>query len=279
MIADPANADQLRNWDGHDGAYWAAHADQFDRSLAAYLAPLLDAAQIGRGDDILDVGCGAGRTTREASRRAGGGRVLGVDLSSQMLAIARERAAGEQLDNVEFVHADAQIHGFAPHAFDVAISRFGVMFFADPVAAFANIGSAMRDGGRLAALTWQGIAANEWLGAVLSALAAGRALPPPPADKPGPLAMSDPDRVHTMLSSAGWRDITLDTVAHPIWFGATAERAYEFVLGTTAWLLDDVDEATRQRGLQALRDTMEAHLTADGVRFGSTAWLIRARRG
>ena len=144
LRVDPSNAEQARAWDGEEGAYWAAHAGHFDRSIAAYHLPFLDAAAIGTGEHVLDVGCGTGQTTCDAARRAPGGGALGVDLSAEMIAFARRLATAEGLGNARFEQADAQIHPFDAGSFDVAISRTGAMFFGGPDAAFANIARALR---------------------------------------------------------------------------------------------------------------------------------------
>ena len=174
LEVDPGNRDQLRVWDGDEGAYFAAHADRFNRGVALHHRRLLDAAAIGTSDRVLDVGCGTGQATRDAARAAPEGHVLGVDLSAVMLDYARRRAAAERLGNVAFEQADAQIHPFRADAFDVVISRFGCMFFAGLRAAFANIVRAVRPGGRVVLLTWQARDRNEWY-SLPGVLAAGRA--------------------------------------------------------------------------------------------------------
>jgi ubiquinone/menaquinone biosynthesis C-methylase UbiE len=138
MIVDPANAAQLAAWNGDEGAYWAEHADRFDRAIAAHDGPFEEAAAVQRTDRVLDVGCGTGQNTRSAARAASSGSALGVDLSAAMLDVARRRAAAEGLRNCAFLQADAQIHGFEPSSFDVAICRTSAMFFADHVAALGT---------------------------------------------------------------------------------------------------------------------------------------------
>ena len=129
---DPTNVEQLRAWDGEEGAYWTDHADYFDRAVGFYHERLFDAAEVTTTHRVLDVGCGTGQTTRDAARRAIEGHALGVDLSSRMLHYARDRASAEGLTNASFLQADAQVHAFEPSAFDVTISRTGAMFFAEP---------------------------------------------------------------------------------------------------------------------------------------------------
>lgn len=278
IAVHPSNTEQLRAWDGDEGAYWAAHADHFDRAVAAYHHRLLDAAAINRHERVLDIGCGTGQTTRDAARAAADGSALGVDLSSLMIDVARRRAADEGLVNATFEQADAQIHPFGPSAFDVVISRTGAMFFGDPGAAFANLGQALRPGGRLALVTWQGLAGNEWIREFLGALAAGRDLPAPPPDAPGPFALSDPDRIRAILTGAGYTDVEVDGTAAGMWFGTDADDADRFLLGLMGWLLEGLDEPGRARAVDALHASTTAHETGEGVVYESAAWTIRARR-
>ena len=275
---DSSNVEQLRAWDGDEGEYWADNAEYFDRSVAAYHERLLAAAAIGERDHVLDVGCGTGQTTRDAARAASAGSALGVDLSSRMLDYARRRAAEEGVTNVTFAQADAQIHPFEPGAYDVAISRTAAMFFGDHAAAFSNIGRALRPGGRLVLVTWQPLAGNEWIREISGALAAGRDLPAPPPDAPGPFALSDPDRVRALLTSAGFADVELDGTTAGMWFGNDADDAHRFVLGLMGWMLEGLDDAGRARAIDALHATMAAHETPDGVLFESAAWTIQATR-
>jgi SAM-dependent methyltransferase len=276
--ADASNTEQLRAWDGDEGAYWATHADAFDRSVAAHHERLLDAASIADTDRVLDIGCGTGQTTRDAARAAHRGSALGVDLSSAMLEVARRRATTGGLANAAFVQADAQVHPFEPGGFDLAISRTGTMFFGDPVAAFTNIGRALVPGGRLVMVTWQDLAGNEWIREISDALAAGRDRPAPPVGAPGPFALADPDRVRSILSASGFEAVELTGSEAAMWFGTDADDAHRFVLGLLGWMLEGLDGAGRARALDALHRTMAAHATPDGVLFGSATWVVTATR-
>ena len=278
LQVDATNTEQLKAWDGGEGAYWAAHADEYDAAVDPYHRPLLDAAAIEPGDRVLDIGCGTGQTTRDAARLAAAGSALGIDLSSRMLDVARSRAEHEGVDNATFVQGDAQVHPFEPASFDVALSRTGSMFFGDAGAAHSNIAMALRSGAQLALGVWQPLSENEWFTSFVGALAAGRDLPPPPPDSPNPFSMSDPDRVRPLLESSGFDDVEFADVRAPMTFGATAPEAHDFIIGQLGWLVADLDEAARQGALAALLQTMTEHETADGVRFGSAMWIITARR-
>ena len=274
---DSSNGQQLRAWDGGEGEYWAENAEYFDRSVAAYHEPLFTTAEIGERDQVLDVGCGTGQTTRDAARAAATGSALGVDLSSRMLDHARRRAAEEGVTNATFAQGDAQIHPFDPGRYDIAISRTAAMFFGDHVAAFANIGRALRPGGRLVLVTWQPLAGNEWIREISGALAGGRDLPAPPPDA-GPFALSDPDRVRALLARAGLLDVEVEGASARMWFGRDAADAHRFVLGLMDWMLEGLDDGGVARATDALHATMAAHETPDGVLFDSAVWITEATR-
>src|SRR5579862_64232 len=278
MQADPGNLEQLRAWDGDEGAFWAAHAEAFDRAVAAYHPSFMESAAIRATDRVLDIGCGNGQTTRDAAQAASAGTAHGVDLSSPMLVNARRLAASEGPANVTFQQADAQIHRFAPESFDVAISRMGVIFFSDLAAGLANINRALRPAGRLVLLTWQPVERQEWLPALAGALAAGRDLSAPPAGAPGPFSLSDPEQVRTILQHAGFQYVEFAGLEEPMYFGASPEDAYEFVLGLLGWMLNGLDEGRRERALQALWATLRAHHGPAGVTFGSATWRVTARK-
>src|SRR3954451_5047924 len=175
--------------------------DFYDFELRAHHEHLRAAYGIHGGDDVLDIGCGTGLTTREAARPAPPGLVVGVDVSERMLERARELTTAEGLDNVRYELGDAQVHRFDPDGFDVAISRFGTMFFSDPAAAFANIAGALRPEARLALLVWQPRDQNEWARAIDDALGAARQPPPPGSD---PFSLGDAETTARLLDRAGY---------------------------------------------------------------------------
>ena len=279
------NDEQFEYWNGPEGQHWVDRDTLFDVMLAPFVDPLLDAAAIATTDQVLDIGCGNGATTRAAARRAANGRAVGVDISALMVTRARERADDEGVDNVEFVHADAQDHEFAGDAgsFDVVISRFGVMFFADPVAAFANLAAMLRPGGRVAFVCWQSLFANQWVAVPGAALVPVVGAPdPPPPDAPGPFSFADRDRVHSILDTAGFTTIEIDDLHVPVLVGGglPLDEAVAFLGegGMGKRFLGDADAPTRERGLAAVREAYEPFATAEGVRLDSAAWLVRASR-
>lgn len=273
---DPSNADQLREWNGDQGEYWARYADRVNAAIAEYHGKFLDAAAIEPAASVLDVGCGSGQTSLDAARRAGEGTVLGVDLSAPMLELARRLAAREGLDNVTFEQADAQIHPFPDNHFDVAISRNGAMFFGDAPAAFANIARALRPGGRLVLLAWQPLARNEWLSSFRAAVAVGRELPVPQEDGPSPFSLSDPDRVRRLLTGAGFDDVRQTSLTEQMYFGANPDDACEHISTQMAWMVADLDDTAKATALANLHADMTSHHTDRGVRYDSASWLIEA---
>lgn len=273
-----ANADQVEYWNGPEGRHWVSREERFDALLVPFVEPVLDAARVAAGDRVLDVGCGNGALSRAAAAR--GADVTGVDISGPMLDRARARAAGEGLV-VEFVQADAQVRGF-DRGYDVVVSRFGVMFFADPVAAFVNLARALVPGGRLAFVCWQAMAANEWV--TVPALAMLPIVGPPdvpPADAPGPFAFADPDRVTGILTTAGFADVACTAVGPELALGGRLglDETVEFLAegGMGKRFLGDADVATTARALDAARTALAPFATPDGVRLGSAAWLVTAR--
>jgi SAM-dependent methyltransferase len=278
LQVDPSNAGQGAAWDGYEGNYWAAHPQEFDDGLASYRPAFEAAADIQPSSRVLDVGCGTGQTTRDAARRASNGSAVGVDLSERMVDVARDLADHEGVENATFLQADAQVHRFGAESFDIAISRTGTMFFGDPRAAFTNIARAVRPDGRLTMLTWQPAARNEWIVAISTALAAGRDLPQPPPDAPGPFSLSDPDRIQAVLVSAGFTDVQIEGLDRPMSFGRDPGHATQFIVGLLGWMLDGLDEADRNHAIADLEVSTEAHHTPGGVRYDSAAWLVTAHR-
>lgn len=277
-IGDVTNAEQERAWDGDEGAYWAERHELFEAALAAYEPAFLDAAAIRPADRVLDVGCGTGISTRAAAAAAPAGHALGVDLSAGMIAVAHRLAGRAGLANISFEQADAQIHPFPDGGFDVVISRTGAMFFGHPEAAFANLARSLAPGGRMVLLVWQPAERQEWIGEFTRALL-GRTPPAPPADAPGPFSLGDPARVRSILTGAGFTDVRLTPATGPMAYGRTVDEAQDFVLGLLGWMLQGREESQRAAAVAALRRTLTGHLTADGVHFGSAAWLVTAFRG
>ncbi len=248
------------------------NAALFDQEVAPHNALFRTAAAVGPRDRVLDIGCGTGESTRDAARAAVYGTVLGVDLSAE--AIAHARRLSEGLGNVTYQQADAQVHRFTPE-FDLCVSRFGVMFFTDPAAAFANIATALRPYARLVLLVWQSSERNEWSWAVRAAIGTSAAL-----TGPDPFSLADPDATEALLRTAGFTDVRFAEVHEPVYYGEDGATAYDLVLGlrATGEYLAPLDAATAQDARRRLRGMIEAHTTESGVFFDSRAWIITARR-
>ncbi|TDV56504.1 class I SAM-dependent methyltransferase [Actinophytocola oryzae] len=251
----------------------------YDAELRRYQERLRHAADVSAGDRVLDIGCGAGQTTRQAAGAASEGSALGVDTSAEMLARARALAAAEELANVRFEQADAQVHPFPPETFTLGISRFGTMFFPDPVAAFTNIARALRPGARLVQLVWQARDRQEWVAAIQGALA-GDDPPPVPAARVDAFSLADPAVVDAVLTSAGLTEVAVTDVREPVYYGADPDAAVAAVrsLHVASDPLAGRSAEETARALDRLRCVMAAHDTADGVWFDSSAWLVTARR-
>jgi SAM-dependent methyltransferase len=276
-----ANAEQAQLWDGDEGDHWVSHQARYDSMTSIFTERLLAAAALEDGDRVLDIGCGCGQTTRLAARHTPGGFALGIDLSTVMLDRARTEAHDEGITNARFDRGDAQIYPFEPGAFDVAISRFGVMFFDDPVAAFTNIRNAVRAGGWITFLAWQDLVRNEWI--TIPATAALAHVPMPELDTPdapGPFSLADANRITHTLEQAGYDEITITPIEAPMPLGSDVNDVVSFMAGTdiARTLLAQVDPPTAAKALDAVRDVLRSHEGPDGIALGGAAWLVAARR-
>jgi len=277
-----ANTEQAEHWNTGEGvAHWIDNQARYDRMHAPFTALILGAAALQPGQQVLDVGCGCGGTTLAAARLVAPGQATGLDLSGPMLARARADAEAAGLANAVFEQGDAQVQPLEPASFHAVISRFGVMFFADPAAAFANIRSATRPGGRLVFVCWQPMAANEWLLVPGAALAEHVGRPEAsPGDGPGMFAFADPDRLRPILAMAGWRDIeiTSERVSILVGGGGSVDDAVEFLrtasMGRT--MLARADAATAERAITSVRAALMPYSDADGVHLSAAVWLVRA---
>ena len=282
-MTSTANHEQSEAWNGDSGQRWVASADERDRILAPVADALFAAARLSTGLRVLDIGCGCGVTTLRAAALVGNsGSAMGLDLSRPMLDLARQRAVVAGATNASFVHGDGQTYEFSPHSVDVIIGRFGTMFFSDPVAAFANIGTALRPGGRLVLATWQPLAANEWLIVPGAALLNHTAVPPAASnDGPGMFAQSDPESVTTTLRAAGFADIELEATKVTFTLGQTRDEAVAYLAdsGPGRLLLESIPEGpARDTALADVSAALVDHHGESGVQLGGGIWLITATR-
>jgi len=277
------NATQIEFWNGETGRNWVTH----DALMEAMLQPLgesvMDALAPVPGEHVLDVGCGCGHTSLSLADRVGAeGSVTGIDISAPMLAVASHFAAGRS--SIQFVEADAQTHAFEPERYDMVFSRFGVMFFEDPVAAFTNIHSAMRASGRLAFCCWQPRAVNPFM--TVPAMAALELLPAPPEmppRTPGPFAFEEADYVTEVLTSSGFESVAVTPLQQPLTFGCgmsladIVERLVQ--IGPIAQMVRDAPEDLQQPVRDKVVDAVKPFYGEDtGMTLDGHFWQVTARR-
>jgi SAM-dependent methyltransferase len=273
-----SNEEQAEFWNGKAGQKWAALQDRIDLQLNNISDALMPFAAARKGERVLDIGCGTGTTTlRLGMTVAPEGSVAGIDISVPMLDVARARAQAMNAD-IPFLESDAASHDFQP-VFDLVFSRFGVMFFADPSAAFKNIRRAVAPKGRLAFVCWRGFAENGWASAPMAA--AKHLLPEqPPADPhtPGPFAFADADRLKGILTDAGFANIRLEKLDTTCNLGVTAEEAAEqsLTIGPLSRAAGEADESVRDKIRMAVKDALKPYQTAAGVTPSAACWLVGA---
>ncbi len=277
MDPDGPNAEQIAYWNEQAGPRWVTASDALDAMLEPLGRAALDQARVAAGARVLDVGCGAGHTTLEIGRRVGAeGSVLGIDISAPLLERARERARAAGLAQVSFEQADAQTEPLRD--FDLVFSRFGVMFFADPVAAFANLRRALAPGGRIVFLCWRAVADNPWMAEPMRAIAQHVELPPPQPGGPGPFSLADLERLRAVLERARFAELKIEPLDLPLTIGKNLETALDFVLhiGPAGSVLREHPEAEAAAS-QAVRAALAPHAGPDGVSLACASWLVSAR--
>ena len=283
LPATGPNAQQIEYWNVTTGPRWVELQERLDAQIEPLGLQVMERAAISVGERALDVGCGCGQTSLQLAERVGPhGSVLGIDVSAVMLERAAERARAAGLTHLEFANADAQIHDFGSARFDLLFSRFGVMFFADPRAAFGNLRRALVPGGRLAFASWQELARNPWMRDPTVAAAALLELPPPPPPgSPGPFAFSDAERVTGILEDAGFVDVAHEPVACRLSLGGGGgiDDAVRFMLqvGPVAAALREAPEAKRSAVASAVAEVLRAHESDDGIVMDGAIWIVTAR--
>ena len=278
-MSDTANTDQIAYWNDKAGETWAALQTELDRQLEGLGEAAINILAPAAGERILDVGCGSGQTTLALAGRVGAdGLVLGVDISRPLLEAAHRRAAEAGAARARFLEADAQAHPFDSAAFDAAFSRFGVMFFADPAAAFANIRAALKPGGRLAFVCWRAMMENPWMTVPLAAGLAHLPPPQPPTPgSPGPFAFADAERVRGILQTAGFSQI--DIRPHDAMVGGNdLDSAVRTALrvGPLGMLMRD-NPGAREAVQASVREAIAANMKDGRVQLPSATWMVTAR--
>lgn len=278
--AQEYNEEQLQRWNGNDGEIWVEKQERLDRTLQPVLGPLMAFAAPQPGSTVIDVGCGCGATTVELARAVGpAGKVLGVDISEPMLRRAKERLAGFPNARVQVADATtAKLDGL--HA-ELIVSRFGVMFFGDPVAAFSNLRTALVPGGRLRFACWRPINENPWLQVPLHAVYEHvPRLPKPEPEEPGPFSFADTERVTRILKAAGFETPRFEPLDIQMNLGATLDDAVAQAteMGPARRTLEGHPDEVCKAATVSVRKAMEPFVTAEGVNLPAAIWLVAADR-
>jgi SAM-dependent methyltransferase len=271
------NAAQAAYWNDVAGPSWAEFQEGLDRQVAPLGRRAMAALEPAPGEHILDIGCGAGQTSLELAQAVGaGGAVLGLDLSEPLLDVARRRAAGVR--GLELVQGDAQTFAFEPAAYDAAFSRFGVMFFADPPAAFANIRRALKPGGRLAFVCWRAPDENPIMRLPMEAASSLTPPPTPPEPgAPGPFAFADPDRVRGILASAGFTSVELTPHDEKVGSGELETAlALALRIGPLGAVLRE-NPGLREVVAPRVRAALAEHDGPEGPKLNAAVWIVTAR--
>lgn len=272
---------QTEYWNSKVGEEWARQADAMDRMLQPLTQPAFDRLNLKPGERVLDIGCGAGATTLKAASYIGDGIAVGADISKPLLELARERAAAKGA-NAHFVEADVAATPLRDAPFDAAFSRFGVMFFDDTAAAFAKIRAALNPNGRMVFICWRTFKENGWSYAPLAALEPILKTPITPADPdaPGPFQLQDPEKIRAILTTSGWRDITITPWDGDVLVGgggaAASAAAFLLKIGPCARAITDqqLDPAEAKR---LLAEFLRKHETPQGVALSAACWIVSAR--
>jgi SAM-dependent methyltransferase len=277
-----SNAAQIEFWNGPTGQRWTRLQKPIEDNLRPFGEAVLARLAPQPGERIVDVGCGAGDTTLALAERVQGhGFVLGIDISRPLLQRAVARAANTPEYPVRFVEADATAYAFERASFDALFSRFGVMFFADPAAGFANMRRALKRGGRLAFCCWRDRRENQWVTIPVAAARKHLAeLPPPPGpEEPGPFAFADQARIQRILTSAGFAQVSCEKFDPQLVYGDGTRSAAEFLsqMGPVGSVLQDHPEALRAQVVDTLAGMLEPHREAGGIRLAAAVWIVTAR--
>jgi len=272
-----ANPEQAKLWNGPGARSWIMAQTVLDQAFRGFETLLAEAAVSAGARAVLDIGCGTGATTRAIARALGpGSRTLGLDISAPMIARATELAGAEGSAS-QFHAGDAQTHAFEPAAFDLIVSRFGVMFFSDPVAAFANLRRAARPGGTLTMISWRSMTENPFMTVAERAAAPFLPdLPPRPAGGPGQFAFADQHHVHGILEEAGWKDAASEVLDMPCAFPLSSLDTYLGLMGPVGQMLAKADEVLQRQVIGAIRTAFDDYVEGPDIRFTGACWLTRA---
>jgi SAM-dependent methyltransferase len=275
------NTKEVQYWNSPSTRPWATHFDVIDRLFRDITPAGIDAAEPKPGERVLDVGCGSGTTVLELASRVAPGHVLGIDVAEASVAQAKRRIAESRVMNADVMMADASTEVFPPR-FDLLFSRFGVMFFGDPVASLANLRQALKPTGRVSFVAWRPVTENGWATAAMKALAQIIAPPPPPdPEAPGPFSWGDAARVRRILEGAGYRDISLTPRDFSLQLappgGATAAVEFSMTVGPVVRALVDAPDALRQKTRATLESFYRSIDGPNGIVLPGAIWIVKAK--
>lgn len=283
-MSNAVNSDMSEFWNGEGGKKWLRFQETMGANLLPFGQKAMAAANIQPSESVLDIGCGCGDTSIEIAGHVGvDGHVLGVDISEPILERARAQAMISKDKSVAFKHGDAQVHRFEAAAFDLIYSRFGVMFFDNPVAAFKNLCGALRPDGRVAFICWQPAKDNEWISAPLETVARHVSLPDPPGpENPGPTSFGDPERVRRILTHSGFSNIEITNHDTSFTVGSNLAEAVSFLMqmgpASAAIAQADADESVKSKIAADLCEMLAPHNTGVGVTMGAATLIVTANR-
>ncbi len=283
MDTPKTNEAQIEYWNAASGLKWVKHQATLDRQIGPHGEAMLEHAAPQPGEVVLDIGCGCGAVTLDVAGRVGeSGSATGLDISAPMLAHARNRASEGAVNNASFVQADAQVHDLPEGSFDLAVSRFGVMFFADPVAAFGNVRRSLKPSGRLTFACWRAPQENPWM--ILPVMAAAQFVempPPPDPGEPGPFSFADKAKVERILSESGFGEIGVTSLELQMALGHPSDPDSPldllFDIGPLSRMLADASDDVRAKVREAVSALFARHSTDSGVVMESAAWIVTAR--
>ncbi|MGT2456378.1 class I SAM-dependent methyltransferase [Cupriavidus basilensis] len=277
-VTHQTDNEQMALWNGRAGRAWVESQALLDQMFKPFENLLAEVARAGSWRRVLDVGCGTGGTTLAVARQLGAkGHCTGIDISEPMIAAARARARQEDT-TASFIRADAQTHAFAPASFDMIISRLGVMFFDNPVLAFANLRRAASDDAGLRCLAWRSAAENPFM--TTAERAAAPLLPNLPARQPGApgqFAFADRHRVASILEESGWAAIDIQPIDVECTLPENALTGYLTRLGPVGLVLEDADERTRAQVIDTVRAAFDPYVHGEEVRYTAACWMVSAR--
>jgi len=274
------NQEQKKFWNEKKGEIWVSLESKIDKMLGPLGDQAIKILKPKVGEKILDIGCGTGSTSQTLSKLVGeSGIITGIDISKPILNFAQKQKENKKIKNINFIQADAQNHQFSDLNFDAVFSRFGIMFFEDPISAFKNIKKSLSCNGRLTFVCWSKREDNDWIN--LSSNVARQFLELPPKanpKEPGPFAFEDYFYIEEILIKSGWKNIKIKEYKQNIVIGKTLDYAADFLsrMGPMSVPFENANEQTKEKVISALKECYSQYFTAKGVEFHFSSWIVSA---